>query len=331
MTILKQRVVSAVQPTGILTLGNFLGAIKNWIKLQDKFDCIFGIADLHSLTISRDPELLKKNILDTFALLIASGLDVNKCIFFLQSCVPQHAELAWILNCHTSVGELFRMIQFKEKSKKNTDETNAGILTYPILMSADVLLYQTDLVSVGKDQEQHIEICRKIARNFNKKFNYKFKIPEVIKTNFGGKIMSLQDPNRKMSKSDSNLMSTIYLLDNKELIFKKIKRAVTDNDGKIKFSPSKPAITNLLNIFCSIKNISQENAEILFQNTKYSEFKTILSQEIFDLLKIIQEKYREIREDEKKLLDLVHDQSKKAEDIAKKNITNIKNKVGLVT
>ncbi|MDR1150805.1 MAG: tryptophan--tRNA ligase [Clostridiales bacterium] len=325
--MLKRCVFSAIQPTGIPTLGNY-GVLKKWVDLQNDYNCVFMVADLHSLTSKQDPDVLKKNSLDLFALLISIGLDPNKSIIYFQSHISQHAELTWILNCYTGIGELFRMTQFKEKSKKNKKNINSGLLVYPVLMAADILLFDANLVPVGKDQKQHIEFCRDIAIRFNKIFGPCFEVPNELIQIVGEKIMSLQEPNKKMSKSDPNLNSTIFLLDSERDIIKKIKRAVTDSENIIKFAENKLGINNLLNIFCSIKNVSLNYAEFFFRDKNYSDLKNILAEEISINFNIIQEKYNKIRSDEDKLYQVINLGCKKAKLIAEKKIKKIKKTIG---
>jgi tryptophanyl-tRNA synthetase len=244
----KKRIFSAIQPTGVFTLGNYIGAVSNWGKLQDEYECIYAIADLHAITVMQEPAALRKNTMNAFALMLACGMDPKRSITFVQSQNPNHAELSWVLSCSTMFGELSRMTQFKDKSQKHADNINAGLFTYPVLMAADILLYQTDAVPVGADQKQHLEITRDIAQRFNAVYGDVFVVPEPLITKVGGRVMSLQDPTRKMSKSDPE-ECFISLLDDPDTVRRKIRRAVTDSDGEIRFDPDqKPGVSNLLSI-----------------------------------------------------------------------------------
>ena len=230
----KPIIFSAIQPSGTITLGNYLGALKNWITLQDDYDCIYALADLHTITVRQEPAVFRRNILEAYALLLAAGIDPEKSLFFMQSHVPQHSQLAWILNCYTQFGELSRMTQFKDKSQKHADNVNAGLFTYPSLMAADILLYQADLVPVGADQKQHLELTRDIAIRFNSAYSPTFRVPDGYIPKAGARIMSLQDPTRKMSKSDENKNGTVSVLDDPDTIMRKFKRAVTDSEACVR-------------------------------------------------------------------------------------------------
>lgn len=321
-------VYSAIQASGIPSLGNYLGALKNWSKMQDNYDCIFSVADLHSLTVRRDPALLKKNSRNMFLLLLAMGLDPQKNIIYFQSHVHEHCTLAWILNCCTYMGELNRMTQFKDKSQKHSDNINAGLFTYPVLMAADILLYDADFVPIGADQKQHIEICRDIAQRFNKIYGDTFKLPEPIINKNGARIMNLQQPDKKMSKSETS--GTIFLFDEPNEIMNKVKRAVTDSDNKIIYSQDKPGISNLLNIYCSAKNISIEQAQNFFADKNYGQFKTIVAQAIIELIDPIQKKYKELAQNKDYIDKLIKIGMEKASNIAYKKLDKVKRKVGLV-
>ena len=247
----KKVIYSAMQPSGIPSLGNYLGALKNWKNLQDDYNCLFGVANMHAITVRQDPKELRQRTRDLVALFLSIGLDPEKHIIYVQSDVKAHAEIAWILNCFTYMGELNRMTQFKDKSAKHADNINAGLYTYPVLMAGDILLYQSDLVPVGADQKQHLEICRDIAGRFNSVYGDVFKIPEPYIPKTGARIMGLQNPEKKMSKSESdNMNNVIYILDEPNVIKNKIKRAVTDSDTEIRYGDDKPGVSNLLNIYC---------------------------------------------------------------------------------
>ena len=246
----KKRVLSLIQPTGTFTLGNYLGALKNFIRLQDDYECVYGLADLHAITVRQDPANFRKNTLSAYAFLLAMGVDLEKSIFFIQSQVPEHSQLAWVLNCYTQFGELSRMTQFKDKSAKHADNINAGLFTYPCLMAADILLYQADYVPVGADQKQHLELTRNIAERFNGLYSPTFTVPEPIIPKHGARIMSLQDPTKKMSKSDENVNGFITVLDDAETILRKCKRAVTDSEAHVHYDPeTKPGVSNLMGIY----------------------------------------------------------------------------------
>ncbi len=242
----KQVVFSAIQPSGTITLGNYLGAVRNWVKMQEEYSCIYALADLHTITVRQNPAQMRKNIIDAYASILACGIDVEKSLFFIQSHVHTHAELAWILNCYTQFGELSRMTQFKDKSKKHADNINAGLFTYPSLMAGDILLYQADKVPVGADQKQHIELTCDIAKRFNGLYGDVFKIPEGFIPKNGARVMSLQNPLNKMSKSDENVNGCVHLLDSPEVIMKKFKRAVTDSDSCVRFAEGKDGVNNLM-------------------------------------------------------------------------------------
>ena len=258
----KKRVLSLIQPTGTFTLGNYLGALKNFVGLQDEYECVYGLADLHAITVRQEPAALRKNVLDGYAMLLAMGIDLEKSIFFIQSQVPEHSQLAWILNCYTQFGELSRMTQFKDKSQKHADNINAGLFTYPCLMAADILLYQADYVPVGADQKQHLELTRNIAERFNGLYSPTFTVPEPIIPKHGARIMSLQDPTKKMSKSDENVNSFITVLDDPDTVLRKFKRAVTDSEALVRYDPeNKPGVSNLMAIYSTITGKSMEEIE----------------------------------------------------------------------
>ena len=248
----KKRVFSAIQPSGMLTLGNYLGALKNWTNMQDEFDCLYAVADLHAITVRQEPAKLREQIRSTFALLIAIGLDPDKNPIFLQSHVPYHSQLAWLLNCYTQFGELSRMTQFKDKSIKHADNINAGLFTYPVLMAADILLYQADLVPIGQDQKQHLELTRNIAERFNALYSPTFVVPDPYIAKVGARVMSLQDPTKKMSKSDENVNAWVAILDKPDDIMRKFKRAVTDSEAKVVFADGKDGVNNLMSIYSAI-------------------------------------------------------------------------------
>lgn len=326
---MKKRVLSGIQSTGKLTIGNYLGSIKNWTKMIDEKDCFFMIADLHTLTVRRDPEELRENKRSLVALYLACGLDPKKVKIFMQSDIAAHAELSWVLSCYTYVGELSRMTQFKEKAEKNSDNINAGLFTYPVLMAADILLYDADEVPVGEDQIQHLEITRDIARRFNQIYGDTFKIPKGNKQEMV-RIMGLQNPDKKMSKSSDNPNDIIYILDSEEEIRNKVKRAVTDSDAKVSLDKEKKAgIYNLLNIYALIKNIKIEEAEKHFSEYSYKDLKEEIAETIINELKPIQERYFKICENTEYISEVLNDGKEAAEKIANLKLKEVYNKIGL--
>lgn len=326
---MKKRVLSGIQSTGKLTLGNYLGSIKNWTKMIDEKDCYFMIADLHTLTVRRDAKQLKEDKKSLVALYLACGLDPEKVNIFMQSDVPAHTELSWILACYTYMGELSRMTQFKEKSEKNSDNINAGLFTYPVLMAADILLYDSDEVPVGEDQVQHLEIARDIARRFNQIYGDTFKIPAGNKQEMV-RIMGLQNPDKKMSKSSDNPNDIIYVLDSEEEIRNKIKRAVTDSDAKVYLDKEKKAgIYNLLNIYSLIKNINIKEAEEHFSEYSYKDLKEEIADTIIDELKPIKERYLKIYVNTEYIYEVLNKGKEAALKIANKKIEEVYDKIGL--
>lgn len=287
----KKVIFSAIQPSGTITLGNYLGALRNWVKLQDDYNCIFAVADLHAITVRQDPKAFRQNILEAYALLLACGIDTEKSPFFIQSHVHTHAELAWILNCYTQFGELSRMTQFKDKSLKHADNVNAGLFTYPSLMAADILLYQADLVPVGIDQKQHLELTRNIAERFNGIYGNTFKIPEPYIAQVGAKVMSLQDPTKKMSKSDENVNSWVAVLDKPEVIMKKFKRAVTDSEARVCVGEGKDGINNLIGIMSAVTGKTPDEITNEFEGKGYGDFKTAVGEAVVEALRPIQERF----------------------------------------
>ncbi|NCA92008.1 tryptophan--tRNA ligase [bacterium] len=326
----KKVVYSAVQPTGCITLGNYIGAISNWLKLSEEFFGIYAIADLHALTIRQNPTEYRQRALSFFAQYIACGLDPNKCILYFQSHVPAHAELTWILNCFTYIGETNRMTQFKDKSAKHTDNINMGLMDYPVLMAADILLYQTDLVPVGIDQKQHLELSRDLAIRFNNLYSPTFAVPEPYIPKQGAKIFSLQDPNQKMSKSDPDANATISIIDSPEVIVRKFKRAVTDSEGIIAYSDDKPGVSNLLTIFSSVTGKSIENIVSDYRGKGYAELKQGVADAVIEKLKPAQQKYSELIGDKAYLLSIAKEGAEKAERIANRTLSKVYKKVGLV-
>ncbi len=326
----KKILFSAVQPSGTLTLGNYIGAIKNWTKLQDDYNCIYSIADLHTLTVKQEPALLRAHTYELTALYLACGIDPEKAILFIQSHVPAHAELTWILNTMTYPGELTRMTQFKDKSQRHCDNVNMGLMDYPVLMASDILLYNTELVPVGADQKQHLELSRDLAIRFNSRYSETFKVPEPYISKVGAKIMSLQEPTKKMSKSDANVNAFISMDDDTDTIIRKFKRAVTDSDSKIVMSEEKPGISNLLSIYSVVTGTSIEDAEKRFEGFGYGDFKLAVGEAVASVIKPIKEEKERILKDKAYIDKILADGADKASRIAYKTLSKVYRKVGLV-
>ncbi len=326
----KKVLYSGMQATGTLTLGNYLGALKNWVSLSDAYMCFYGVMDLHSLTLRQDPPSFRKNARSLYALYVAAGLDPEKNCIYYQSHVPAHAELGWILNCFTYMGELNRMTQFKDKSAKHADNINAGLYTYPVLMAADILLYQTDLVPVGEDQKQHLEICRDIAGRFNHIFGEVFTIPEAYISGPGARIMSLQEPERKMSKSDENPNATIFLLDDKDAVIRKCKRAVTDSETRICYdTEKKPGVSNLIDIYCAVTGKTRDCVEREFDGQGYGAFKLAVGEAVAAELSPLQQRYKELMDDKSYLDGRIRENDEKAQYFAGKTLRRVQKKLGL--
>ncbi|MBQ4517660.1 MAG: tryptophan--tRNA ligase [Clostridia bacterium] len=326
----KKRIFSGMQPSGELTLGNYLGALKNWIKLQDEYDCMYSIMNMHAITVRQDPAELRKRSLEVLMQYIACGIDPEKSILYFQSHVSAHAELAWILSCNTQMGELSRMTQFKDKSKKHADNINAGLFTYPVLMAADILLYQADLVPVGHDQLQHIELTRDVANRFNFHYGETFTVPEPYIGKTGARVMSLQSPENKMSKSDPNPNGYIWLLDPEEVIIKKFKRAVTDSDTEIRAGEDKPGITNLLTIYAAVTGKTVEEAEKEFSGFGYGNFKQAVGEAVAAELTPVREKFAQLQSDKAYVEDIYKKGAETAAKIASKTLRKVYKKVGFV-
>lgn len=327
----KQRIFSGIQPSGTLTLGNYLGALRNFARLQDEYDSLYCIVDLHTLTVRQEPKELRHNSLSVLALYIASGLDTEKNILFLQSHVSAHAELAWILNCYTYFGELGRMTQFKDKSLRHADNVNAGLFTYPVLMAADILLYQANLVPVGQDQKQHLEITRDIAQRFNAVYGDVFTVPEVYMPKVGAKIMSLQDPLSKMSKSDENVNNFISLLDTPEIIIRKFKRAVTDSEKDIRYDgEAKPGVSNLMSIYSSVTGKTLDEVQAEFEGKTYGDFKTAVGEAVVECLKPLQDKYYSLMDNKDYLQEVLKNGAERANKLAYRTLGKVYKKVGLL-
>lgn len=327
----KKTVLSGIQATGKLTLGNYLGAIDNWVKMQEEYNCYYMIANLHSLTVRNDPEELKNNTLKILAMYIAAGLDPEKNTIFIQSQVKEHSELGWILDCYTYMGELSRMTQFKDKSSKHADNINAGLFTYPALMAADILLYKADLVPVGQDQLQHLEITRDLAERFNNLYGETFVIPEGFVRKSSAKIMGLQDPTSKMSKTASNLNDVIFLEDEPDEIRKKFKKAVTDSENVVKFDPeNKPGVSNLMQIYSSITGKNMDEIEEEFAGSGYGNFKTKVAETVVEKIEPIQNRYKELLNNKTYLEEIYNKGAEKARTLASKTLREVKDKIGII-
>ncbi|NBK91129.1 tryptophan--tRNA ligase [bacterium 1XD21-13] len=324
----KKVLYSGMQATGNLTLGNYLGALKNWLTLSDEYECFYGVVDLHSITIRQDPAELRKRARALLTLYIAAGLDPEKNCIYYQSHVSGHAELAWILNCFTYMGELNRMTQFKDKAAKHADNINAGLFTYPVLMAADILLYQADVVPVGVDQMQHLEITRDIAQRFNGIYGDVFTVPEAYIGKVGAKIMSLQDPSKKMSKSDENPNASIYLMDDPDTIMRKFKRAVTDSESQILYRDEQPGIKNLIDIYCACTGKTPDETVREFDGKGYGEFKPAVGEAVVAVLKPLQERVAELNKDKAYIDSVIKKNGEKAQYFANKTLRKVQKKVG---
>lgn len=326
----QKRVLSFIQPSGLLTLGNYLGALKNWTEMQNDFDCTFAVADLHAITVRQEPAKLRNQIYSTYAILLALGIDPEKNTVFIQSHVPEHAQLAWLLSCYTQFGEMSRMTQFKDKSQRHPDNVNVGLFSYPVLMAADILLYKADLIPVGADQKQHIEIARDIANRFNNIYGDFFTIPDGYIPKSAARIKSLQDPTKKMSKSDDNVNAWIAILDTKDDIIRKFKRAVTDSDLRVIMSEDKPGVSNLISIYSAVTGKTTEEVEREFDGKGYGDFKLAVGEAVADELAPIKQKHDEIIKDKKELERLYRIGAEKAEYVARKTYLKAMKKVGFV-
>lgn len=328
----KKRILSGIQPSGALTLGNYVGALRNWVELQqtDEYECFFMLADQHTITVRQEAKDLRKNSMDLLALFIAAGLDAEKSPIFFQSHVPSHVQLSWVLNCNTYMGELSRMTQFKDKSRKHEDNINAGLFTYPVLMAADILLYQADLVPVGHDQKQHLELTRDIAQRFNNAYSETFKVPEPYIPKVGARIMSLQNPLQKMSKSDTNENGYILMLDNPDAIVRKIKRAVTDSGSEVCRGEGKEGIENLMSIYGAVTGKSMEEIEAEFDGKGYGVFKPAVAEAVVEALRPIQERYADLMKNKDYLETVYRNGAQIANRVAVKTVSKVYRKVGFV-
>lgn len=324
----KKVLFSGMQATGSLTLGNYLGALKNWVTLSEEYECFYSVVDLHSITVRQEPAELRKRARALLTLYIGAGLDPEKNCIYYQSHVSGHAELAWILNCFTYMGELNRMTQFKDKAAKHADNINAGLFTYPVLMAADILLFQSDVVPVGVDQMQHLEITRDIAERFNNLYGDVFTIPEPYIGKVGAKIMSLQDPVRKMSKSDENPNASIYLMDEPDVIMRKCKRAVTDSEGAVRYREEQPGIKNLIDIYSACTGRTPQEVEREFDGRGYGEFKMAVGEAVVSVLKPVQERVQELTKDKAYIDGIIKANGEKANYYATKTLRKVQRKVG---
>lgn len=326
----KKRSLSLIQPTSVPTLGNYLGAMKGWPSFQEEYDTIYGVADLHSITVRQEPKQLRQQTMELYAMLLAVGLDPEKGILFVQSHVAAHSQLAWLLNCYTQFGELSRMTQFKDKSLQHSDNVNAGLFTYPCLMAADILLYQADVVPVGADQKQHVEICRDIANRFNGVYGNVFTVPEPVIQKNGARVMSLADPTRKMSKSDPNPKGTVYLTDEPNVIMKKFKSAVTDSEMSIRYAEGKDGINNLMTIYSAVTGDSFEKIEADFSGKGYGDFKTAVGEAVVEELRPVQEKFKRLMNDKAYLTECQKNGADFASRIAGRTLNKAMKKIGFL-
>ena len=326
----KKVIFSAIQPSGTITLGNYLGALRNWVKLQDDYNCIFAVADLHAITVRQEPKAFKQNILNAYALLLACGIDTEKSLFFIQSHVHTHAELAWVLNCYTQFGELSRMTQFKDKSAKHADNVNAGLFAYPSLMAADILLYKSDMVPVGADQKQHLELSRNIAERFNGIYGNTFTVPEPYISTVGARVMSLQEPTKKMSKSDENVNSWVAVLDKPDTIMKKFKRAVTDSEAVVKVGEGKDGINNLIGIMSAVTGKTADEIAVEFEGKGYGDFKTAVAEAVIEEVKPIQARFEEYINNKDYLVEQYRKSAEIAEKISQRTLHKAMKKIGFI-
>ena len=324
----KKTLFSGMQATGNLTLGNYLGALKNWVTISDEYQTFFSVVDMHAITVRQDPAELRKRARNLLTLYIAAGLDPEKNCIYYQSHVSGHAELAWILNCFTYMGELNRMTQFKDKAAKHADNINAGLFTYPVLMAADILLYQADVVPVGIDQMQHLELTRDIAIRFNNIYGDVFTVPEAYLGKAGAKIMSLQDPAKKMSKSDENPNGSIYLMDDPDTIIRKFKRAVTDSEACVRYCDEQPGIKNLIDIYRACTGKTPEDVEREFDGKGYGDFKMAVGEAVVGVLRPLQEKYAELSKDKAYIDSVIKANAEKAQYFSSKTLRKVQKKVG---
>lgn len=326
-----KRALSCIQPTGIPTLGNYLGALRNWVAMQDEFECAFAVADLHAITVRQEPAKLRQQIMEMYALLLALGLDPEKHLVFVQSQVPEHAQLSWLLSCYTQFGELSRMTQFKDKSQKHADNINLGLFAYPSLMAADILLYQPDYVPVGADQKQHCELTRNIAERFNGIYGSVFTVPEPYIMKSGARVCSLQEPTKKMSKSDENQNSFISLKDDADTIMRKFKRAVTDSEAKVYYDiAEKPGVSNLMDIYSAVTGKTMDAIQAEFEGKGYGDFKVAVAEAVIAELQPLQERFALLMKDKAQLETLMKQGAEKASYVASRTLRKVMKKIGFV-
>lgn len=326
----KKRVLSCIQPTGIPTLGNYLGAMRNWVGMQDEFECFYAVADLHAITVRQEPAKFRKQIYEMFALLLAIGLDPEKSLLFVQSQVPTHAQLTWLLACHTQYGEMSRMTQFKDKSAKHADNINLGLFAYPALMAADILLYQPDYVPVGADQKQHVELTRNIAERFNMQNGNVFTIPEPYTLKTAARVRSLQEPTKKMSKSDENQNAFISLTDDADTILRKFKRAVTDSEARVHYAEGKDGVNNLMEIYAAVTGKTLDAIEAEFEGKGYGDFKVAVAESVIEELRPIQTKFNELMKDKAYLEQLMKQGAEHAAHVSRPTLNKAMKKMGFV-
>jgi tryptophanyl-tRNA synthetase len=326
----KKLIFSGIQPTGTFTLGNYIGAVRNWGPLQDEYNCIYCVVDMHAITVRQDPAKLRKNTLEAYALLMACGIDPEKSILFIQSHVKTHAELNWILGCSTQFGELSRMTQFKDKSQRHADDVNSGLFTYPVLMAADILAYNADLVPVGVDQKQHLELARNVAQRFNQRYGELFTIPEPYIPKVGAKVMSLQEPTKKMSKSDDNPNACILILDDKDTIIRKFKRAVTDSEAEVCYRDGKDGINNLMTIYSSVTGRSFDEITSEFAGKGYGDFKLAVGEAVADHLEPVRTEFDRLIQDKAYLKKCYTEGAEKALRYSQRIVSKAYHKVGFV-
>lgn len=326
----KKLIFSGIQPTGTFTLGNYIGAVRNWEPLQDEYNCIYCVVDMHAITVRQDPVKLRQATMNSYALLMACGIDPEKSILFIQSHVKTHAELSWILGCNTQFGELSRMTQFKDKSQRHPDDINSGLFTYPVLMAADILAYNADLVPVGVDQKQHLELARNIAQRFNQRYGEFFTLPEPYIPKVGAKVMSLQDPTKKMSKSDENPNAVILILDDKDTIIRKFKRAVTDSDTQVCYREGKDGINNLMTIYSTVTGKDFASIESEFAGKGYGDFKIAVGEAVADHLEPVRTEFARLSKDKEYLKKCYTDGAEKALRYSQRIVSKVYRKVGFV-
>ena len=326
----RKRALSLIQPSGVPTLGNYLGAMRNWVALQEEYDCCVGVADLHAITVRQEPAKLRQQINEMFALLLAIGMDPEKSLVFVQSQVPAHAQLAWLLACHTQFGELSRMTQFKDKSQKHADNINAGLFAYPSLMAADILLYQPDVVPVGADQKQHCELTRDIAIRFNNLYGNVFTVPEPLIMRSGARVRSLQEPTKKMSKSDENQNAFISLKDDKDTIIRKFKRAVTDSEARVCIGEGKDGVNNLIEIYAAVTGKTPDEITREFEGRGYGDFKLAVGEAVAQTLEPIQQRFADLMKDKAQLEALMRTGAQRASAVAERTLKKAMKKMGFV-